>query len=434
MAITFEQFLAAIAGQESGGLRDPYRVVNAWGAVGKYQVLKSNIPQWSRAALGYSITWQKYRDSPELQEKIVRHRMKGYWDKYGARGAASAWYSGNPTLHQSTRPQPGGPSIKSYVDSVIARASNMPATGNVRGGTTVQTIDAPKERKMARDELAEQYGFVEGLLDSNKELKKLFSRAVKGGWTKSKFQAELRDTKWWKSKSESERKYLIMSYGDPATAKQRLNQKRLEMRQLGNQMGMIADSYAIKKMNEAAYNVLAKGWTDAQVREYLGRYVNFKGGKHQGQAGEVWDELHTYAYSMGVKMSESWYQQKAQQVVRGLATVQDFTSEIQNSAKTMFPQWAKQIDGGQTVADIASPYMQSMSTILELPPGSVNLFDPTIKKALQAKDRAGSNVVKPIWQFENELRSDSRWKKTKNAQDSLMGVAHQVLADFGIKY
>ncbi|HEY6022121.1 MAG TPA: hypothetical protein VIY48_20305, partial [Candidatus Paceibacterota bacterium] len=83
---SLDQLLWAIGVQESGGSN--YSVVNAYGAVGKYQVLKSNIPDWSKAALGYSITWQQFRDSPALQEKIVRHRMSGYYNKYGFRGAA----------------------------------------------------------------------------------------------------------------------------------------------------------------------------------------------------------------------------------------------------------------------------------------------------------------------------------------------------------
>ena len=93
------------------------------------------------------------------------------------------------------------------------------------------------------------------------------------------------------------------------------------------------------------------------------------------------------------------------------------------------------IDGGQTVADIAQPYMQTMAQILELPAGSVNLFDTTIKKALTYTDsKTLEKGAKPLWQFENELRSDPRWKQTKNAQDSLMQVGHKVLADFGLAY
>ena len=115
--------------------------------------------------------------------------------------------------------------------------------------------------------------------------------------------------------------------------------------------------------------------------------------------------------------------------------MQDMKSQILNKAKASFPQWTKQLEGGQTVADIASPYLQSMSEILELPPGSVNLFDTTVKKALNYTNPGTlAKEAKPLWQFENELRADPRWRKTKNAQDSLFQVGHQVLADFGFKY
>jgi hypothetical protein len=40
----------------------------------------------------------------------------------------------------------------------------------------------------------------------------------------------------------------------------------------------------------------------------------------------------------------------------------------------------------------------------------------------------------PLWQFETEVRSDPLWKKTKNAQDSMMGIARQVAKDFGLAY
>ena len=413
-----------------------YRVVNDWGAVGKYQVLKSNIPQWSRAALGYSITWQQYRDSPSLQEKIVRHRLKGYYDKYGARGAASAWYSGNPSLHMSTRAQPGGPSIKTYVDSVVNRAGGYTGkSGGMSGSKTrVGGSSAGKEVRRSAEELAEDYGFVDALFDSNKELKRLFDKAVKGQWTASKFQAELRDSKWWKTHSKSERDYLTKRFGDPATAKQDMKQAYVRVRQLANQMGMRETPGNLKKLNTWAYNVVAKGWDDSQLRNEIGKFVYFSGDTWQGEGGETQEKLREYAYSMGVTMSGQWYADKSRNVIRGLATVQDYESEIRKQAKATYSQWGKQIDGGQTVMDLASPYMQSMATILELPAGSINLTDSTIKRALQGKDKnTGANMVIPLWQFENELRSDPRWKQTKNAQDSLMGVAHQVLTDFGVK-
>ena len=289
--------------------------------------------------------------------------------------------------------------------------------------------------KLSQKELAEDYGFTMSFLEANPELKKLFSDMVSKGYSKDMFQAKLRDTKWWKSHSDKEREYLTQTYTDPATAKQSFQAALVSTRQLAESLGIKDTKYTLARIQEAAYNVVAKGWSDSQLRYYLGQYVSFDGGNMQGQGADVENELRTYAYSMGVNMSDKWYADNTRQVLRGLATTSDYKNQMLRTAKAQFPQYSKQLDAGQTVADIASPYMQSMAQILELPAGSINLFDPTIKKALQYKDpstlQGGS---KPMWQFENELRSDPRWKQTQNAQDSLMQVGHQVLSDFGFKY
>lgn len=289
--------------------------------------------------------------------------------------------------------------------------------------------------KLSSAELAEQYGFVSSFLNSNKELKKLFQNAVAGGWSADKFQAKLRNTKWWKTHSKDEREWLLQLKSDPATAKQSMSQAKVKIKQLANQMGMVMSKDKQKILDKAAYNMVALGWDESQLRYYLGQYVSFKGETLQGEGGEAIMEMREYAYSMGVQLGDSWYTDRARNVLRGVATIQDYKSEIMNKAKAAFPQWTKQIEAGQSVFDIASPYMQSMAQILELPQGSINLFDSTIKKALNYTNKGTlQKEAKPLWQFENELRADPRWKKTKNAQDSLFQIGHQVLADFGFKY
>ena len=65
--------------------------------------------------------------TPENQEKVARFKLKQYYDKYGARGAAIAWYGGEGALKYSAdamnRKQGNGdePSINEYADSVLAR-------------------------------------------------------------------------------------------------------------------------------------------------------------------------------------------------------------------------------------------------------------------------------------------------------------------------
>lgn len=118
---TKEAFIAAIAGQESGG---NYNAVNArTGASGKYQIMPENWGPWAREAglpEGAEMT-------PENQENVARFKLGQYYDKYGARGAAIAWYAGEGALSYSqgalNRKQGNGdePSINEYADSVLGR-------------------------------------------------------------------------------------------------------------------------------------------------------------------------------------------------------------------------------------------------------------------------------------------------------------------------
>lgn len=337
----------------------------------------------------------------------------GPWSTYGS-GAYKQYYGG--TFNPDTGGSPGG----------VAGGSGSGSGSSGSGSST------PKAAPMSPAETAESYGFVQSLFNAVPELKKLFASAVSGQWTPAKFQAALRDTKWWKSNGQIARDFLMLQYGDPATAMRKVDAMNLKVTTLARSMGSAVDAKGIDNIVSAS---VMYGWSDAQIRNEIGRLMVFKPGQRLGEAGDDIDKLNQFSYSMGLQNSDSWYQNWAQKIVRGQATQQDAEDEMRRAAKTLFPTWSKQIDAGQTVMDLASPYLQSYATILEVPPGSINLFDPLVKKALQAKDpKTGANTVQPLWQFETDLRSDPRWKATKNAQDSMMQVAHQVLTDFGVKY
>lgn len=118
----FGAFVQAIAGKESGG---SYNARNRdSGAMGKYQIMPSNIEGpggWDMEILGRNITPEQFMANPALQDKIALGKLRQYYNKYGVRGAASAWYSGDPNKWQNTSPQGGYPSIAAYVADIIRR-------------------------------------------------------------------------------------------------------------------------------------------------------------------------------------------------------------------------------------------------------------------------------------------------------------------------
>lgn len=125
MPLTFDQFFGALAQQESGG---NYGAVNGLtGALGKYQILPSNVPAWSQQYLGVRWTASQFLGDPRKQDALARAVLQDYYDKWGVRGAAAAWYSGNPAKANDYGSQKGGPSIGDYVDQIIARATKNPS-------------------------------------------------------------------------------------------------------------------------------------------------------------------------------------------------------------------------------------------------------------------------------------------------------------------
>jgi hypothetical protein len=66
-------------------------------AMGAYQIMPGNLPQWSKAALGREVTEEEFMNSPEIQDAIFIDQMKKAKEKHGSiEDAVSVWFSGQP--------------------------------------------------------------------------------------------------------------------------------------------------------------------------------------------------------------------------------------------------------------------------------------------------------------------------------------------------
>lgn len=438
MAISFEAFLWALTQQESGG---NYGALGIWlnmpygrdRAYGRYQVMGANIPDWTAKYYGKRLTPQQFLANKAAQDAVVRGRLKSYVDKYGYRGAASAWYSGNASLHMSTKPQKGGPSIKGYVDSVMDRA------GTYQGGDsgvsyTTTGGGAPAVPKLDRNELAEQYGLSSALINSSKELRALFEKAVREQWSPARFQASLKNSKWWKTQSSTLRKFITLKYTDPATWKQNWGNAQKEVNRiavqvgLGNQIGKGERSSKI--LRDAIYYKLALGWSDERLKDWLGARVGMHGDVMWGEAGDAFDKLHEIAYLNGMRYSSTWYRNTAKTIVSGKQTLSSYEDQIRSQAAARYAPFREQILAGQNTLDLAAPYLKTVSQLLELAESDVDLFNPHVAKAMTGT----KGQATPLWEFEKQVRSDPLWRKTNNARESMFTVAHQIAKDFGMAF
>lgn len=117
-----------IAQQESGG---NYRALGDYNsgdrAYGKYQIMGNNIPSWTQEYLGKSLTPQQFLSREHAQDKVAKGKLKYYYKRYGAGGAAASWYGGESAAkgwknYRSSEHSDNGnayPSIYEYVKDIL---------------------------------------------------------------------------------------------------------------------------------------------------------------------------------------------------------------------------------------------------------------------------------------------------------------------------
>lgn len=344
-------------------------------------------------------------------------------------------YLGNGKMIHAARP--GKPveivSITSgyYMDRFMAgrRISGVHAVG---GKASDFATGAEAQKQMSPEELASTYGWAYGFLNSNKELKSLFHKAVAGTWTPEKFQAELRDTTWWKKNSNTRREAQVAKNTDPATWNAQMDAAKIQVRQLAAQIGAAIPD---KKIASIAQNMIETGADEDQMRYALGQYVTFtKEGTLKGEAAMHEYTMKQYAANMGVTLDDQTIKNQAQRVIRKVATTQDFEDQVRQQAKSMFPGYEAQIDAGSTVKDIAAPYMQMMGSELELPDTAIQVQDPIIKRAMNGLDAKGRPAGVTLTDFQQQLRNDPRWRSTQKAQNNAMATGVKVLQDMGLVF
>ena len=151
---TLGKLISAIVSKESGGDYLAHNMdAGNGGAIGIGQVMASNVGPWTLKHYGERLTPEQYKNNKTAQNAVVRGQISenymqqkgaGYSDEEAARRVAATWYSGNPDLHTSTRPQMAGgnqyPSISSYADDIVARMGG--STEPTKPNTDLKDVDS----------------------------------------------------------------------------------------------------------------------------------------------------------------------------------------------------------------------------------------------------------------------------------------------------
>jgi hypothetical protein len=151
----------------------------------------------------------------------------------------------------------------------------------------------------------------------------------------------------------------------------------------------------------------------------------------EGPSGKFFIQIKNLAFDNGIKLSDDVATSYANNIVAGKLDENTVYNTIRDSAASAFPALADKIKAGIDLKNLANPYIQSMSDILEIPNTAIDLFDEQIRSAMAFTLPDGKVGTKSIYNFEKELRKDDRWQYTNKAREQAASVATTVLRDFG---
>lgn len=171
------------------------------------------------------------------------------------------------------------------------------------------------------------------------------------------------------------------------------------------------------------------------VNSFMEQYLQalaptiIKTGQYGGMARQTIDELAAYADDMGLNYGGSVFAKDMQSILAGEKTTQEVFNSYRESAMSLYSNFADRLQQNAklTIKDLASPYVNTMASLLEVDPSTISMTNPVLQNAL-----VGVNgVTKSVGEFIKDVKNTDAWKFTNNAKEEAVSLAGSFKRAFG---
>jgi hypothetical protein len=290
-----------------------------------------------------------------------------------------------------------------------------------------QNAAAEKSGVLSNPQFAEQIQMLLALKGIDSKLEEAWQAYLAGRY--DDMQAAILASNFYQNNNSVARSRLQAKASQPGAYADGLNKYGLATRKSLVASGLKMDAKLFEGLASKAYD---SGMDENQLKELI---VN--SGLVTGYGGAVLGDtsaLKSYANSFGVNkyLDDKYWAQKSQDLFLGKTTTEDIEDEVRNLAASAFPGYSDQIKAGISVDSLASAYKGAIASVLEKDADSVTFEDPRLRAALQYVGPDGKPAVKPLWQFERELRMTPEWELTNNARTTVDNLTYKALSDMGL--
>jgi len=306
-----------------------------------------------------------------------------------------------------------------------------------------------------------KYGEQAKFIASVPELSNLLSTAISQNWAPTRWTTEFANTQWAQqhpgdgglaeikriSAPEQYNTDYNAAYTKAVTLANQLGVK-LTPQQLGAQVTDIKQAPGTVDQNAVNSGQDVTTWilqhpnaSDQQITQFMAQHGTLdpqaKGGTIAAQSTQLAQLAQQYGvygqYSPDGK-DTSFFDKYALNMAQGAVGYDANTAEQQfkTAAMNTYKPFADQIAGGAKVSDLASPYVNTLSSLLEINPADIQLGATTGYGAMIGKALMGDGAA-PVdpYTFASQVRSQPEWLNTQNAHSTLLSAGNQLIAKMG---
>jgi len=300
-----------------------------------------------------------------------------------------------------------------------APAKKAPAT------PAKKTTTAPKAKTYA------DYGYVKGFLDAHHDVRDKVNAAIKAGWTPDRLAGEIKATKWWSTRTDSQRQYDMLSVEQKAQADKKVGDATESLRGMAAKMGVtLSDTDAAALGVKMVRDGLTQQGALLALANHIQLPVPGTDGKEApmaGEAGVTVDTLRQMASDYGVHVQDADLLAMTQKVQAGLVDPKAYEDTFRESAKALYAPIADVLDKGTTLKQFVSPYLQIASQQL----GATADMMPLSDSKWTGMIAEGRVLSADEWT--RKLRTDAQynWNQSEGAKRESMNLVQSLGQMFG---
>lgn len=285
---------------------------------------------------------------------------------------------------------------------------------------------APRNDAEARAYVAQNFGWMAGFLN-DPEVGPILLQAGYEKWDGTRVNAALQGTNWWRSQSESQRKYAMAEQSDPAELDRQINAKQATLWDIAANMGVSGVD-----IGELSRNAVRFGWTDDQVRDQLSSYINASALSGQNMVRTLADQARDLGAQYFVKTDDEQALNFGRRIAAGEMKAEDMQAYYRDRAKELYSHLGSVIDQGVTLKQYFAPHKAEIAKLLEVSEDSIDLMnDPKWGEVLRRQNDDGTMRAATLTEVADMARKDEKWRNTQNAQDGAAGMAMTLAKTFG---